>query len=171
MLTWIRPAFAVANCVKVHSAQLGAQMPTRSPGTRPSASSPAARRSTRRPNSAKVQRIPCSHETSASTSGQRAIARSSTAPMVSSISAGAVSPHTWLVGYCIAISMRRRTRAVSARPNASYRQSPWLRRLLNTRRVRQQSAPWNWQVPWQTRPKVARPTRLQPSVHRCRFQR
>ena len=47
MFTKISPALAVANWVIVHSAQLGAQTPIRSPGLRPSAISPAAKASTR----------------------------------------------------------------------------------------------------------------------------
>ncbi len=52
MLTSTSPAFAVANWVTTHSEQFGAQMPTRSPGTSPSASRPAANASTRASNSA-----------------------------------------------------------------------------------------------------------------------
>ena len=37
MLTRMSPARAVANCISVHSAQLGAQMPTRSPTAYPEA--------------------------------------------------------------------------------------------------------------------------------------
>ena len=47
MLTRISPALAVANWVTTHSALFGDQMPMRSPGSRPSASSPAANASTR----------------------------------------------------------------------------------------------------------------------------
>ena len=46
MLTRISPAFAVANCVTTHSALFGDQMPMRSPGFSPSATSPAANAST-----------------------------------------------------------------------------------------------------------------------------
>ena len=40
--TRINPAFAVANCVKIHSSTFGPQMPTLSPFLRPSARKPAA---------------------------------------------------------------------------------------------------------------------------------
>ena len=43
MLTRIAPIFAVANCTRVHSAQFGAQMPTRSPFSMPAASEAASR--------------------------------------------------------------------------------------------------------------------------------
>ena len=42
MVTRMKPALAQANWVRVHSARLGDQMPTRSPGARPSAIRPAA---------------------------------------------------------------------------------------------------------------------------------
>jgi hypothetical protein len=45
MLTRIAPIFADAYCTIVHSAQLGAQMPTRSPRSTPKASKPLATRS------------------------------------------------------------------------------------------------------------------------------
>ena len=51
MLTRIAPIFAVAYCTKAHSAQFGAQMPTRSPFRTPSASSPRAHASTSATNS------------------------------------------------------------------------------------------------------------------------
>ena len=59
MFTRIRPALAVANCVTIHSALLGDQMPMRSPGFRPIASSPAANASTFAPSSRQVQLTPC----------------------------------------------------------------------------------------------------------------
>ena len=46
MLTRMAPILAVAYCTTVHSAQFGAQMPTRSPFSTPSDISPRATRST-----------------------------------------------------------------------------------------------------------------------------
>ena len=66
MLTRIAPTRAVANCTTTHSAQFGAQMPTRSPFSTPAASRPRAHRSTWASSSAYVQRTPCARETSAS---------------------------------------------------------------------------------------------------------
>ena len=51
MFTRISPALAVANCVTTHSALFGDQMPIRSPGSRPSATRPAAKASTFSPSS------------------------------------------------------------------------------------------------------------------------
>jgi hypothetical protein len=51
MLTRIAPIRAVAYCVRVHSAQLGAQIPTRSPVATPAASRPRASSVTRSENS------------------------------------------------------------------------------------------------------------------------
>ena len=47
MFTSTTPALAVANCSSSHSAQLGLQMPSRSPGSKPSAISARASSSTR----------------------------------------------------------------------------------------------------------------------------
>src|SRR6476659_6558774 len=60
MLTRIAPIFAVANWTMVHSAQFGAQMPTRSPFSMPAATKPQAATSTSRFSSAQVHRVPCS---------------------------------------------------------------------------------------------------------------
>ncbi len=46
MVTRIAPSFAVPYWTKTHSAQLGAQMPTRSPVPTPRASRPSAQAST-----------------------------------------------------------------------------------------------------------------------------
>ena len=51
MLTRIAPSFAVPYWTKTHSAQFGAQMPTRSPLPTPRASSPSAQASTSATNS------------------------------------------------------------------------------------------------------------------------
>ena len=68
MLTRISPALAVANWVTTHSALFGDQMPIRSPGSSPSATSPAAKASTRSPSSRQLQRICWWRTTSASRS-------------------------------------------------------------------------------------------------------
>ena len=52
MFTRIAPIFAVAYWVRVHSAQFGAQMPTRSPLTMPISSNPRASASTSAASSA-----------------------------------------------------------------------------------------------------------------------
>ena len=52
MLTRIAPIFAVAYWTMVHSAQFGAQMPTRSPFSMPAATRPRAATSTSRFSSA-----------------------------------------------------------------------------------------------------------------------
>ncbi|GAB2938427.1 hypothetical protein GCM10027203_44750 [Nonomuraea fastidiosa] len=74
---------AVAYCVSTHSAQFGAQMPTRSPLAMPRASRPSATSFTAASNSAYVHRRPVAISTSASLSGCRATVRSRFAPIVS----------------------------------------------------------------------------------------
>ena len=96
MVTRISPARAAANCVRVHSAQLGDQMPMRSPGASPSASSPAASLSARAASSRYVQRMDWGGEMRAISSGHREAARSRAAPMVYSRSGGVSAPRTWL---------------------------------------------------------------------------
>ena len=91
-LTRIAPIFAVAYCVIVHRALFGPQMPIRSPFSMPAASRPRATTSTSRSNSRQVQRVPVANSTIASRSGKRATVRSRLAPIVSSRSAGSVSP-------------------------------------------------------------------------------
>ena len=54
MLTRMIPALAVPYCTSAHSAQLGLQMPTRSPGSIPAAMNARAQRSTASPNCAYV---------------------------------------------------------------------------------------------------------------------
>ena len=94
MLTRISPAFAVANCVSSHSELLGDQIPTRSPGARPSASSPAASASTRSRSARQLQRTPWLRTTSAGRSGQRATVRSNAAPTVSPSKGMVLAPWT-----------------------------------------------------------------------------
>ena len=55
--TALSPARAVANCRSVHSTRVGDQIPTRSPFSIPSPSSPRATLSTSRPSSPYVSRI------------------------------------------------------------------------------------------------------------------
>src|SRR3954463_13972169 len=83
MLTRIAPSLAVPYCTNAHSAQFGAQMPTRSPLRTPRSSRPRAQASTSATNSGKVQRRPGRNPTSASRSPTRAAVRSRLAPMVS----------------------------------------------------------------------------------------
>ena len=68
MVTRISPALAVANCVSSHSGRFGDQMPMRSPGSRPSASKPAASASTWSASCRQVSRTPWLGDTSASRS-------------------------------------------------------------------------------------------------------
>ena len=82
MLTRIAPTLAVAYWVSTHSAQFGAQMPTRSPLPMPAPTSPRASRSTSAPSSAYVIRMPVARSTSASRSGNRATVASRLSPMV-----------------------------------------------------------------------------------------
>src|SRR5215212_280427 len=83
MLTRIAPSFAVPYCTTAHSAQFGAQMPTRSPLRTPRSSRPSAQASTSATNCGYVQRRPVAHSTRASWSPTRAAVRSRFAPMVS----------------------------------------------------------------------------------------
>jgi hypothetical protein len=83
MVTRIAPSFAVPYWTSTHSAQFGAQMPTRSPFHTPIASNPSAQASTSATSSGYVQRRPVAHSTSASASPTRAAVRSRLAPMVS----------------------------------------------------------------------------------------
>src|SRR6185312_16118053 len=83
MLTRMTPSFAVAYCTSVHSATLGAQIPTRSPFPRPAASRPSATVSTSSRIWAYVQRRPLGTSTIASWSGWAATTRSKLSPMVS----------------------------------------------------------------------------------------
>ena len=82
MFTSTAPTFAVAYWTRTHSAQFGAQMPTRSPASIPAASRPRASRFTAASSSAYDIRIPWWRLTSASRSGKRATVRSRSAPMV-----------------------------------------------------------------------------------------
>ena len=92
MLTRIAPIFAVAYCRIVHSAQFGAQIPTRSPFSIPPAISPHATTSTSRSNSAYVHRRPVATSTSASRSPYVATVRSRLAPIVSPSNGTSVTP-------------------------------------------------------------------------------
>jgi hypothetical protein len=92
MLTRTAPILAVAYWTIVHSAQLGDQMPTRSPLPIPERTSPIASASTSRSSSAQVQRRPVATSTSASRSAYVAAVRPKLAPMVSSSSGGSDSP-------------------------------------------------------------------------------
>src|SRR6478735_849128 len=92
MLTRTAPILAVAYCVIVHSAQLGDQIPTRSPLPIPARIRPTASASTSRSSSAQVHRRPLATSTSASRSGWAATVRSKLAPIVSSSSTGSSSP-------------------------------------------------------------------------------
>ena len=91
-MTRIAPIFAVAYWISTHSAQLGAQMPTRSPLAIPVASSPRATSFTAASSSAYVQRRPVATSTSASRSAYRAAARSRFSPIVSPSSGTAETP-------------------------------------------------------------------------------
>ena len=82
----------MAYWASAHSAQFGAQIPTRSPSSRPAATSPRASASTSRSSSAQVQRRPLATSTSASRSGRAATVLSKLAPIVSSSSGGSSSP-------------------------------------------------------------------------------
>ncbi len=92
MLTRIAPTLAVAYWVNTHSAQFGAQMPTRSPLPMPAPTRPRASRSTSAPSSAYVIRRPVARSTSASRSGTRATVASRLSPMVCSSRAGVSLP-------------------------------------------------------------------------------
>jgi hypothetical protein len=83
MFTRIAPTAAVAYCVIVHSAQFGAQIPTRSPFPIPRPISPRANSSTAAPNSAYVHRRPLATSTNASRSPYAATVRRRFAPIVS----------------------------------------------------------------------------------------
>jgi hypothetical protein len=86
------PAFAVAYWVSTHSAQLGAQMPSRSPLASPAASSPRASASTCSFSAAYVSRTSWWRTTSASRSPKRATVRSRFSPIVSPISGLVATP-------------------------------------------------------------------------------
>ena len=90
-MTRMAPSLAVAYWVTVHSAQLGAQMPMRSPLASPTAINARASRSTSAPNAAYVHRMPWARSISASRSPKRAIVASRLAEMVPLSSAGVVS--------------------------------------------------------------------------------
>src|SRR6478735_9900944 len=96
MVVRIRPILAAANCVSAHSAQLGDQIPIRSPGCRPNASRPAAMASALCASSLQLQRMPCATDTSASALPQRRAAWSSASPIVISSSAVPPAPCTQL---------------------------------------------------------------------------
>src|SRR4029079_16493041 len=76
----------------VHSAQFGAQTPTRSPVAMPAPIRPRASASTSRLSSSYVQRRPVANSTSASLPPYAATVRSKFSPIVSSRRAGVVSP-------------------------------------------------------------------------------
>src|SRR5687767_1706795 len=86
MLTRTMPAFAVANCVSAHSAQFGAQMPTRSPTSSPAVMNARASRSAVASSSAYVMRVPWWREMSAGWPGSSRAMRSRSAPIVSPMS-------------------------------------------------------------------------------------
>src|SRR6478735_4791379 len=92
MLTRIAPILAVAYWTSVHSEQLGAQIPTRSPVLTPTASRARASRSTSARSSAYVHRLPCATSTSASRSPNRSTVASKLSPIVISSSGVSVSP-------------------------------------------------------------------------------
>ncbi len=92
MLTRIAPILAVANWVIVHSAQLGDQMPTRSPLVIPARTSPIASPSTAASSSDQVHRRPVANSTSASPSGCARTVASKASPIVVSSSGGSSSP-------------------------------------------------------------------------------
>src|SRR6478736_5785158 len=96
MVVRIRPILAAANWVKAHSAQLGDQMPIRSPGCRPRARRPAAMASALCANSLQLQRMPCATDTSASALPHRCTAWSRACPIVISSSGVPPAPFTQL---------------------------------------------------------------------------
>ena len=83
MFTRIAPIFAVAYWVSVHSAQFGAQMPTRSPLAMPVPSNPSASASTSAASSAYVHRRLADRSTSASRSPNARTVASKLPPIVS----------------------------------------------------------------------------------------
>ena len=76
----------------VHSAQLGAQIPTRSPGSTSSASRPRATVSTESVSSAQVWRTSWCRETRATAWGRSAATRAKSSPTVSRESSSSVAP-------------------------------------------------------------------------------
>lgn len=92
MFTMIAPIRAVAYCTSTHSAQLTAQMPTRSPLAIPRAIKPRANSPTSAPNWAYVQRRPSAMSTNASLSGQASTARRRLRPTVSPRSGASLVP-------------------------------------------------------------------------------
>ncbi|VWC84780.1 hypothetical protein BLA17378_04169 [Burkholderia aenigmatica] len=85
---------AVANWVSSHSTRFGDQMPTRSPGSIPSATRPAARTSISCANVRQSQRMPCSRNTTAGRAGTRAAVSCSSVATVASDSGTSVRPRT-----------------------------------------------------------------------------
>ncbi len=83
---------AVANCVSVHSAEFGAQIPTRSPVTSPASRSARARSSTAASSCAHDHRRDDATSTSASPSACSPAVRRSAWPIVSSSSGTSVGP-------------------------------------------------------------------------------
>jgi len=96
MFTRIAPIFAVAYWVSVHSAQFGAQIPTRSPLAMPISIRPSASASTSAASSAYVQRrtepLPPARSTRASRSPNARTAASKLPPIVSPSSGVTDSP-------------------------------------------------------------------------------
>ena len=94
MLTRIAPIFALPYCSSTHSAQFGAQIPTRSPVATPEAMSPRATASVAASSCAYVQRLPVGTSTSASLSPCAAAIRRRLSPIVSPSSGSGLAP--WL---------------------------------------------------------------------------
>src|SRR6185437_5620987 len=95
MVTRIAPIFAVAYWVNSHSAQFGAQIPTRSPLPIPAPSSPCASASISSCSCAYVHRRWLAQSISASRLGQRVAARSKLSPIVSPSNPTLDTPDTY----------------------------------------------------------------------------
>src|SRR4029453_9222848 len=95
MFTRMAPTLAVAYWRVTHSALLGDQIPTRSPGSIPRASSPRATASTAAWNWAEVMRTPWRTLTRPALSGALAAVRSRFWPMVSPSNATGLAPCTY----------------------------------------------------------------------------
>src|SRR5712672_770126 len=95
MVTRMAPILAVANCTMVHSGQFGAQMPTRSPCSRPSDMRPRAITSISSLSSPYVHLRVLAMSTSASASGFARTVRSKFSPMVSSRIGMSVGPASY----------------------------------------------------------------------------
>src|SRR5689334_24612571 len=98
IVTMTAPMRWIASPAITHSAMFGAQMPMRSPGSTPDASSAAAARSTSVASCANVRRR--SPSTRASRAPKRSTARSSAAGIVGGVSSGPVSTNAYVPVSC-----------------------------------------------------------------------